>query len=299
MSSRASGASNFGATSMFDRILVPLDGSPIAEAILVHVRRFLRVRDADVILFQAVPLPVQAGLDYAPTLTRLKGEAEQYLRPIAERLKREGVNARFIVRVADEAHGILDVAREELVSLIAMATHGRSGLPRFVFGSVTEKVLRASDAPVLVMRSFLKQEPGALPAPATEVPIRRILVAVNGSVASLAVLPAVKALAKETGAAVAVIGVVRPHEEPAQHAGEPLIRLATNDIRAAGIPVDSIIRVGDPASEILDACHRHEIDLLAMATHGRSGPSRWMLGSVTEKVLRGAAIPLLVVRERK
>src|SRR6185436_14969720 len=69
----------FEGTAMFQRILIPLDGSEIAEAILVQVRRLLSIRDAEVVLLQAVPIPVQPGLDYAPLLTDLKADAEKYI----------------------------------------------------------------------------------------------------------------------------------------------------------------------------------------------------------------------------
>jgi len=132
-----------------------------------------------------------------------------------------------------------------------------------------------------------------------EIPFRRILVPIDGSENSLSVLPAVKDFAKEFNASVMVLGVVEPTHEARGNAGEPLVRLATKDLADAGIAVDPVVRLGDPASEILDAAKRHDVDLIAMSTHGRSGVSRWVLGSVTEKVLRGSTTPILIVRGKK
>lgn len=285
---------------MLERILVPLDGSEIAEAILGQLARLLRMKDAQVILFQAVPVIATVGLDGGPAIAiDMKTEAEKYIGALENRLRKEGVKVEGITRVGGEATGILDVAREHKATLIAMTTHGRSGLSRFVFGSVAEKVLRASEVPVLVVRSFQDVGPVALRTPVEELPIRRILMPVDGSENSLAVLPPVEALAKALGASVMVLGVVEPSASKRASDGDPLVHLAVKDLKAHNIAVDPLVRVGDPASEILDACRLHIADLVAMTTHGRSGVSRWVMGSVTEKVLRGSTVPMLVVRGPK
>ncbi|MCC6741698.1 MAG: universal stress protein [Planctomycetia bacterium] len=283
---------------MLERILVPLDGSEVAEAVLGQVCRLLRVKDASVILFEAGPVPVQPGVEYAPLLSDLKAEAERYVGALERQLRKEGVSVRGLVRVGGEATSVLDAARDEKATLIAMATHGRTGLSRFVFGSVAEKVVRASEIPILLVRSYKEAAVGADRTPVQEIPFRRILVPIDGSEKSLAVLPHVKTFAKAVGASVLVLGVVEPTSEGKAGEGEPLVRIAVKDLASEGIPVDPVIRLGDPASEILDATKRHGVDLLAMSTHGRSGPSRWVMGSVTEKVLRGATVPMLVVRAK-
>ncbi|MCE9583831.1 MAG: universal stress protein [Planctomycetes bacterium] len=283
---------------MLERILVPLDGSEIAEAVLGQACRLLRLKDAEVLLFEAVPVPVQPGLEYAPLLADLKTEAERYVGALSKQLVGEGVRARGIVRVGGEAAGVLDVAKEEKATLIAMATHGRTGMSRFVFGSVAEKVLRASDVPVLLVRSYRAAAVGADRTPVQEIPFRKILFPVDGSETSLAILPQIRDFAKSVGAAVIVLGVVEPQSQGKTGHGEPLVRLATKALAEAGVPVDPVVRLGDPASEILDASKRHDVDLIAMSTHGRSGVSRWVFGSVTEKVLRGATVPLLVLRAK-
>ncbi|NUN48135.1 MAG: universal stress protein [Candidatus Brocadiae bacterium] len=282
---------------MLARILLPLDGSEVAETIMGQLGRLLRIKDAEVILVQAVPVPLHVGLEYAPITADLQAESEAYMAALVKNLCAEGVKARSIVRVGGEAHTILEVARETGATLIAMATHGRTGLSRFVFGSVAEKVIRASEVPVLIMRSFDAAVPGAARTRASEVPFRRILLPVDGSEAALGAVPQLAAFAKACGAEVRVLGVV-PAVGSKPGDGEPLVHKATQILATAGVPVDPVVRLGDPASEILDASGRHEVDLIAMSTHGRSGVSRWVLGSVTEKVLRGSTVPMLLFRTK-
>jgi nucleotide-binding universal stress UspA family protein len=279
---------------LLDRILVPLDGSELSEVALAQLGRLLRRKDAEVLLLQVVHIPAQPGLELAPLLATMKDEAQSFISNLVRHLAREGARARGFVRVGSEAETILEVAREEKATLIAMSTHGRTGLSRFVFGSVTERVLRCSPIPVLVVRSYEAVAAGAARVPSQEVPVRTLLAPVDGSEASLSsVGPAIE-VARSFGARALVLGVVKPSPHGARE-GEPLIRAAVSQFGAAGIPVDPVVRIGDPASEILDAASRHEADLVVMATHGRSGPGRWVFGSVTEKVLRASTTPMLIV----
>jgi nucleotide-binding universal stress UspA family protein len=285
---------------MLERILVPLDGSQLAEAVLGQVDRLLRFKEARVILFRAVPIPMQAGFEGAPFVFQdEKDEADHYISSMAGELRAQGIRARGLVQVGGAASGILEVARQHSVTLIAMATHGRTGLSRLVVGSVTEQVLRDSETPVLVLRSFQEVNAGAVRASAREVPIRRILMPVDGTETSLAILPHVRSLARPMGASVMVLGVVEPIERKSSVERDPLVREAVNSLSRDHIAVDPLVRLGDPASEILDASSTHDADLIAMTTHGRRGLSRMMKGSVTERVLRGAMVPVLVVRAKR
>jgi nucleotide-binding universal stress UspA family protein len=270
---------------MIERILVPLDGSPLSEAILLQIRRLLKLTDAEVVLLRSVEVPPLEAA-YETLLARNRKESDEYLTRMEQRLIAEGVRARHLVRAGPPAELILDVAAEERASLVAMATHGRTGLARFIRGSVTEKVLRSSAVPVLAVHSFQG---------ATELPFRRIVVPVDGSETSLQVLPHVAELARPLQAHVLLLYVI---EDPA-HSGPTALRAATDRLSGARVDHSSEVVTGDPASEILDACKRMGADLLAMTTHGRAGPARWVMGSVTEKVLRHSTCPVLVVRAHK
>lgn len=279
---------------MFERILVPLDGSETAEAVLPHVRRILQRHSAEfVILRVAYDLSAKFHIS-TPSLT---DEAQRYVRRIAFTFTNQGVPAKEAVRVGDAAEEILAAAAASGATMIAMSTHGRSGLDRFVFGSVAEKVLRASSVPVMMIRSFpRKPEEGPSRGKVERSPFRNILIPLDGSDLARSVIPAVKEFAKSVDAHAILVNVVEdnPYGPRWTDAAKPLEE-AEKELVAACIPVATDHRKGDAAGEILKAADEHEADLIAMATHGRSGPSRWVFGSVTEKVLRAAHTPLVVV----
>ncbi|MBI2930071.1 MAG: universal stress protein [Planctomycetes bacterium] len=270
---------------MIERIVVPLDGSALAEAILTQVRRILKLADAEVVLVRSYEIaPLEVG--YEVLLEHSRKEADEYLEGVERRLAADGVRVRRIIRPGPPAETILDVANEERASVIAMSTHGRTGLIRFVRGSVTEKVLRASPVPVLAVHSA--QAPG-------ELAFRKIMVTLDGSRMSLQVLGFIETLARPLEAHVTLVQVI---EDAKRFSNVPL-QEAAHRLERAGIPHSMEVLTGDPATEILEAARRMNPDVLAMTTHGRSGLSRWVFGSVTEKVLRHATVPLLVVRARQ
>ena len=145
-------------TNAYHRALIPLDGSPTAEAVIPQfVIKLARPLDLDLVLFQAVePLPA-AAVDAAPvvmldTTDQLRVEAEGYLTSVADDLIRQGLRVKTLVRVGPPAEQIVEAAREVAADLIAMTTHGRSGLGRLFFGSVAEAVLQRAPVPLFLMR---------------------------------------------------------------------------------------------------------------------------------------------------
>jgi nucleotide-binding universal stress UspA family protein len=277
---------------MGERILVPLDGSETAEAILPQVHRFLARHAAEVLLLQVAP-------SYAPdfhfAVPGQHGTVTAYVRKRAFELINAGIPARAIVRHGFAAEQILDTAATEGATMIAMSTHGRTGLSRFVLGSVAEKVLRASPLPVLVVRSFPHAElsRGRL----EELPFRRILVPLDGSEASCSVVPLVLSFARPLDAQVTLLHVEEPDPlAPHWPHAEAAVVQAERALTEACIPNLRERRQGDPASEILRFAEERSTDLIVMGTHGRSGPTRWVFGSVTEKVLRAGTLPLIVAR---
>lgn len=281
---------------MLERILVPLDGSETAEAILPQVRRVLNRHQAETLLIRAVPV---FPPDFHLGLPGARAQAELYMRRVTFQLVNDGVRCRGLVRQGPAAEAILDAAAAERVSLIAMATHGQTGPARWVFGSITEKVLRASPVPVLVVRSCPSAPGKAISrGRLEELPFRNILVPLDGSEESLGVLGFVKEFAGPLDARVTLLSVVDEYAER-WHSPGGTQEAAEKVLTAACIPSVVKTRRGEPAEEILKACEEDGIDLLAMATHGRSGPGRWVFGSVTEKVLHAATAPLLVVRRRR
>jgi len=134
---------------MYDKILVPLDGSELAEGILPHVEGMAGGHQAEVILFQVLP----ATGTIAEVAAEQRHEADEYLGGVEKRLSEKGIDVRHSIRHgADPAAEIVDYADVNDVDLIAMSTHGRSGVSRWVFGSVASKVLRGTVKPILIIR---------------------------------------------------------------------------------------------------------------------------------------------------
>lgn len=139
------------------RALVPLDGSPVAEAIVPFVSRIARPLGLEIALLRAVPRTppevIEGSRVVLDNTERLTQEADAYLRTIADRLSASGFRVLTIVRVGDPAAEILAAARECEADLIAMTTHGRGALGRLLFGSVAEAVLRRALVPVFIVRA--------------------------------------------------------------------------------------------------------------------------------------------------
>lgn len=134
---------------MYKKILVPLDGSENAESILPHVKDMAVAHQAEVILLKVLPA---TGV-LPPVAEKEVSEARHYLSAVEKRLEAQGVNARFSLRHGeDTAAEIADYAEVNNVDLIAMSTHGLSGVSRWIFGSVAEKVLRGTNKPILLVR---------------------------------------------------------------------------------------------------------------------------------------------------
>lgn len=270
---------------MISTILVPLDGSPLADSVLPRVERIARQEGATVHLLHVV-----GSRETLTTPEQAEATARAHL---------EGVSARLAVPVeahvaqGDPAAVILSRAIDLRADLIAMSSHGRSGVLRWIRGSVAERVLREATAPMLVVT----------PRPAGEDRLRRILVPLDGSERSAAVLPLVGALARADGAEVVLLRTAwDPVTRPVLaglHSPEKLAEgLAPFRARLAeaGLATRTLVAHGDAASEVCDAAEREHVDLVAMTTHGRTGLARLIDGSVTETVLRHCRRPLLVVR---
>ena len=142
---------------MYKRAIVPLDGSPFAEAILPFLRQIAGPLDMEVLLLRVVVPQAKAPVEAPPRvlireLETQRVDAEEYLARLAEDLRNRGVRVDTRVNRGEAAHEILAVARETAADLIAMCTHDRSGFGRFVFGSVAETVMRRADIPVLLLK---------------------------------------------------------------------------------------------------------------------------------------------------
>jgi len=300
---------------MYDTIMVPLDGSafseqaiPVAAAIARRERARLRL------------VHVHEPL-YGEVSEEMGKRVEAYLEDVARRIAlASGVRVdtrRLVGRVVEQLMSFADAAA---VDLIVLTTHGRSGFSRAWLGSVADALIRGAGVPVLAMRPAVDAasggspaEPSAFPAPGV---FRRVLVPLDGSELAESVLEHATALGGPEAAytLLAVVPAPAPGELGAvrfglapdrveverrrAEVGRYLARV-TERIRRGPSRVEGVTRVAAlPALAILEYAAQHGVDLIAMATHGCGGIRRWVLGSVADKVVRGAECPVLVLRPR-
>lgn len=286
---------------MLTKILVPLDGSPVGDAVLSQLRRLLVRQDAEVLLVRVIPEELVEGNTWVPEHTT--ENVRRHIERVCEELVAEGARAFFQIRTGEPAAAILREAEDFDPSLILMSSHGRSGIARWLLGSVTERVLRGARHPVLV--STVKQE---APEEGEELRFGRILVPLDGSELSASILPLVTAFAKAYESSVVLEHVLPdlasvpsayaavPMALPSVDEGHEVLAPYVAQLEDAGVPVSARVHIDRVAARLLDSAEEEEADLIAMTTHGRSGPERWLFGSVAEKVLRHSPVPILVLR---
>jgi|SRR5579862_957822 len=286
---------------MIERIVVPLDGSMTAEAILPQVRRVLYRKDSEIILVRAVDPPVvENGILVAEEAL---AAAREYILGKVERLQQEGVRVRHVVRIGSPVGIILDVVESEHGTMIALATHGATGLKRLLFGSVAESLIRKSPVPVLLVRPFWSYD--LIPAGSPEQrPIRKLLLPVDGSGRARESLPGVIEFASLFDTQVVLLRILegadrRPIGASERARAESELGDLAKEIEKSGVETFRLLGAGDPAARILKTVDEQGIDVIAMATHGRTGVSRLRKGSITEAVLRKADVPILVTRLAK
>ena len=282
---------------------MPLDGSQTAEMILKQLEPLLKCCNDDVYVLTAVKtrttatLYPQPGVSMGVPCEEDEQEARAYGARIVSLLEEMGASARALIGPAPAAACILETVEREDISLIAMGSHGHSTQSRFAMGSVTEKVMRATIAPLLLVRSFEFDGPKAS-IEQDPLSFKSALVPVDGSGLALEVVDHLAPIAKHFGSKVTVIHFVTDHAgEDDMKEADSYLETARAAFAAAGIEVDKVVERGDAAAGILDYCDAQGIDLVAMTTNGRSGPSRWMFGSVAEKVVHAGNTAMLVVRK--
>lgn len=296
---------------MFNKILVPLDGSELSERALTPALALSQKPGGSVTLLRVTlaSSSLAAGLEKFESHikdwrqkqhTQERLQAEAYLEALKATHTRAGCSVETCVANEEVLDSILELGKRH--DVIVMSTHGYSGLTRLMMGSVTERVLAAGECPVLVIRSTK--------------PIQRILVPLDGSALSeTAVAPALEA-AVCFKAAVTLFRVVDEMTEferiqltgldetdIATRLRDRLMNEAENYLNALVVPPETALHVSreavvsnTPGFRILDYAQRHETDLIVMATHGRTGVAKWIYGSVTEKVLRNWQSSMLVIR---
>lgn len=303
---------------MIQRILVPLDGSDLAAQVLPHVRALATLFGARVTFMRATP-------DEPPNDD--VGAGPDFLAFAAADLASTGIATDTLVAQGRPAEAILDTAAQQSVDLIAMCTHGRGGLRRFVLGSVAANLIGNTTMPLLIVRG----RPAAIDdVPTQTIEYRKILVPLDGSPLAASVLPVVAEVAAKADAIVVLLRAMpEPNEEAATTNSIQMLRsitggqteginggtpdpyatqlereregaqssldLAAADLQRSGIKVETVVEFGSAAETILRVAANQQADLVAMGTHGRSGLQRFLLGSVADRIVRYCEAPVLLM----
>ncbi len=290
----------------YHTILVPLDGSAFSERALPMATMLARVLRAQVILARAASASVFPGADPTKAQCQAVEEAQAYLSALAAGLSEQDLNLEVAVPYGDAAESILLEIGLRSADLVVMCTHGRSGLGRWIYGSVAEQVLARSPAPVLLVRptgeaTMLGPEPEQT----------SLLVPLDGSAFAETALPHAALLARAFGGPILLLRTVEPPMAAYAYAEVSLVKLSSVELhqeaesyleevaqrlRSAGLAVQTVVREGWPADVIAYQGAALGPSLIVMATHGRTGVARLLLGSVALEVVRRSPLPVMLIR---
>jgi nucleotide-binding universal stress UspA family protein len=298
---------------MFSTLVVPLDGSPLAERALPYAIRLAQAQQGRLILMRAAlaaPPRTLHGSDWERDQTQAVAEAERYLTEIAESVAGQVAGVEVFAPYGRPSAQILETAGRFAADGVVMATHGRTGLPHFLYGSVTEAVLAEGGVPVFVVHARPGEKAASVFAPHHA----RVLVTQNGSAYDASALDAALQIIGPNGELVLVSVIPAPETVARDHFGHVIAYLDQQEeadrfkardylnaiaaeLRNHRVPfaVKVDVRVGDPASGITLAAIEDSADLIVMATHGRTGIRRALVGSVAGTVLRTGPTPVLLV----
>ncbi len=289
---------------LFETIVLPLDGSEPSESALPYAAALAELTSAPIVVLHVLE-EMRPVFDahrgevvwISPEQPRVELEAPELLEEPISRLRAAGLSVRPVFRLGDPAAEILAEVKRWPAPVVVLASHGRGGIERLVLGSVADRVAREAPGPVLVVP--------AVPTPEQlrRVEFRTILVPLDGSPLSEQALPVALELAPLARASLVLVRSAesspasdsgrsqREAEDYLRQVGEALARSATT-------PILRQVLSGDPAEQLSRFIASERPDLVVMATHGRSGLARWILGSVTERLLTGRVAPLLLLRAR-
>ena len=292
---------------MYEKILAPLDGSDLCELVLPYVEELGARLSSEIILLHVCP----------PKLGAFSHKHETYIEHMAqlvkEHLKGEG-KVEPVLLDGEPNREIVDYAKREDISLIAMVTHGQSGIKRWTLGSTADKVVRETGKPVLFIRA------GAPLAVREKGILNKLFVPLDGSELSEAIIPYVEALLSPVtagpkpevtlfhviapthyvarGGTVTNVPTDRVEMQKLRSLAERNLRRIGTGLESKGIAVTWEVPAGNAAELIVDYAERSNANLTAMSTHGYSGFDRLFLGSVADRVLHHGNTPLLLVKPR-
>jgi nucleotide-binding universal stress UspA family protein len=287
----------------FQSIVVPVDGSSFAERAVWYASAVARSGEARLTILQVVP---SAGPNATNEAVAQQADeivqAQAYVEELADRLA-SGVNAEGAVTVGDAASEILEEARDRRADLIVMSTHGRSGIGRWVYGSVADEVMRHAEIPLMLIPAHARSD-----WPTHRPP--HILVPLDGSDLALGALGCADQLVETLGGELLLVQAVEVHPPmygdpsnyvvvdptPELEGAKARLDRAASVLRAKGRRIEVAELLGFAVSAIVDAARERGVDLIAMSTHGSGGLTRLIMGSVATGIVQRADIPVVVLR---
>lgn len=290
---------------MYDNVLIPTDGSDGATVAFDHVLEIADTHDATVHILNVADTTRDSVIQIqGDVVDALETAGEEIVRDAATRAQQRGISTKTDVLQGEPYSTIIDYAESRDIDLIVMPTHGRRGLERFLLGSTTERVVRRAEVPVLTIR--LDDDVRVT------YPYQTVLLPTDGSDCARGALETGANVAKADGATLQLLSVVdvtsfgadvhiQMQVESFEERANDIIKEATEIAEDTGVEsVAGSVELGTSIHRtILSYIEDTDADLVVVGTHGRTGFERYMLGSVTEKLVRTSPVPVLTVRTPK
>jgi nucleotide-binding universal stress UspA family protein len=283
----------------YRRVLVPLDGSRLAERALPYAKAIALNTGSELTLFTVMPTSSE----------KLDRPMKAYMDINAKALKSQRVKANAAIAYGSAADEIIKFADKSKVDLIIISTHGRSGIRRWMLGSIALKLLYGTCVPVLLVKSRAHK--------ISKVEFKKILVPLDGSSFSEASIPHVEQLTKGISGEVILLRVSEPPVLPAdrspaikpsweeyrdilmveiQREALEYLQKVKTELEKSGAKVTAQAIMGKATESISQVAQKENVDLIAMTTHGRTGISRWVYGSVATRIVEESLQPILLIR---
>jgi nucleotide-binding universal stress UspA family protein len=281
---------------MLNHILVPLDGNPGSEELLPVLRRLVGLGASKITLLRA-ELPVAVD-EYSVVTEVVLDQSRKYLEDMRNRISDLKIPVDILSQIGPPAAMAIETAEAIDASMIVIGSPRSNRLMRFLLGSVPERIVQRSRIPVLVVPPAGLSE-GTFERPSEPRPLRTILVPLHGAAGADVVLPRALELARPAHARLILASVLSPtDEDPSRETfeeAEEILYAAGARCAEAGVDFSVIVEYGDAVARILALCRERSVDWVAIATRGRSAISRWLLPSLTHRILRGVPLPVLTV----
>jgi nucleotide-binding universal stress UspA family protein len=285
---------------MYNTIVVGFDGSEFSMAALIESANRIRKHGGKVILLNAVYFDEEEFANAPEQLEKRMASGQKICAQAKEMVEKEfGIEIESYVYEGEPPEVIARTAQEKNADLIAMGTHGRRGIKRFIMGSVTSGVIGNAPCDVLVVKKPCTKCTGEF---------NSILLPFDGSEHSKKALSHASALSKDDGSQITALYVIPRYEEmlgfmktdsikkSLYHEGERIIELAKQGVSHNGVTLTTAIEEGHAADKIVETANRMKHDLIVMGSYGWRGVNKAILGSTTERVIMNASCPILVVK---